>query len=195
MLFLICLFVMEDQVVLVNEYDEPVGLAGKMAAHQNGGRLHRAISIFIFNKKGETMLQQRADSKYHSPGLWTNTTCGHPLPDESPVAAAHRKLQQEMGFDCEMYEAFSFTYQADVGNGLMENEFDHVIFGMYEKDPVLNPHEAKNWKWMNIYALKKDLKKNPMLYTPWLKLAIGQVIEHYAGTAGEQKRSSSGFGK
>ncbi len=186
---------MEDQVVLVDPYDNDIGVMDKLEAHQNGGQLHRAISIFIFNKKGELMLQQRADSKYHSGNLWTNTVCSHPLHGESPVEAAHRRLMSEMGFDCDMYETFSFTYSADVGSGLTEKEFDHVIFGLYDKEPKLNPEEAKSWKWVRLYDLKKDLKKHPELYTQWLKIVMDEVIKHYNEDINSPKRSASGFGK
>ena len=186
---------MEEQVVLVDAYDSEIGTIGKMDAHSDGGKLHRGISIFVFNKKGELMLQQRADSKYHSGGLWTNTTCGHPLRGESPVATAHRKIVQEMGFDCEMYESFSTTYHADVGNGLSEWEFLHVIFGVYDGEPRLNQDEAKAWKWIRLYALKKDVKKNPSSYSAWLRIILNQVIKHFNEDISLQKRSSSGFGK
>ncbi len=179
----------QEKVVLVDSYDNEIGVEEKLKAHTNGGTLHRAISIFIFDKKGETMLQQRADTKYHCAGLWSNTTCGHPLPGENPGTTAHRKLMQEMGFDCDMFEAFSFTYEAKLSNGLTEKEFDHVFFGTYTGEPKLNPDEAKSWKWMKIYELKRDLKKRPELYTPWLKIVIGEVIAHYRGQSNSPRLS------
>ena len=108
----------EQMVVLVDDHDKEVGLEEKMKAHRNGGKLHRAISVLIFNKEGQTLLQQRADTKYHSSGLWANTCCSHPFKGESAIDAAHRRLEQEMGFDCELEEVFTFIYKVDVGSGL-----------------------------------------------------------------------------
>lgn len=162
---------MEDKVILVDRNDKKIGLDGKMSAHRKG-HLHRAISIFVFNRKGETMLQQRALTKYHSKGLWTNTCCSHPLDGETILHAAHRKLKQEMGFDCKMRESFSFIYKEKVGSGLTEHEFDHVLFGVYDRPPKLNPEEAKDWKWMSMKELRKDAKAHPRRYTAWLKVLL-----------------------
>jgi isopentenyl-diphosphate delta-isomerase len=118
---------MQDFVILVDEQDNPIGTAEKMEAHQNGGKLHRAFSVLVFNDKGETMLQRRAASKYHCPTLRTNTCCSHPRPDEITLAAATRRLQEEMGFVCPLEEKFTFLYRAEFSNGLTEHEFDHVF--------------------------------------------------------------------
>ena len=157
-------------VVLVDGQDNEIGLEEKMSAHRNGGKLHRAISVLVFNPDGQTMLQQRADTKYHSPGLWTNTCCSHPFKGESAIDAAHRRLEQEMGFDCELEEAFSFIYKTDVGNGLTEWEFDHVMFGVYDGEPAPNPEEAKGWKWETMGFLKDDIIKNADAYTRWFRI-------------------------
>jgi len=168
---------MGNMVILVDKDDNEVGTAEKMQAHSNGGKLHRAFSVCVFNSKGELMLQRRAKTKYHAGGLWTNTTCSHPTPGEPTIAAAHRRLKEEMGFDCDLHEVFTFTYSADVGNGLTENEIDHVIFGDYDRPPKLNSEEADDWKWINIDELSKDVRVHPELYTPWLKISLDKIIK------------------
>ncbi len=165
------------KVILVDEKDEQIGIAEKLSAHSNGGKLHRAMSVFIFNSLGETMLQKRAGTKYHSKLQWTNTCCGHPYPGENISTAAHRRLFEEMGFDCQMKEVFSFVYHAEVGNGLKENEFDHVFFGTYDGVPNPNSNEAEDWKWIGLQELKEDIEKNPDQYTPWLKIILERVLE------------------
>ncbi len=167
-----------EQVILVDHDDREVGLEEKLKAHQGGGKLHRAFSIFIFNRKGETMLQQRASTKYHGGGLWTNTVCSHPRKGETPLQAAHRRLKEEMGFDCDLREVFAFEYRADMGNGLTEHESDHVIFGSFDQEPRPNPEEAQAWKWIGLQDLKEEIAKNPGSYTPWLRIAIENVIKH-----------------
>jgi isopentenyl-diphosphate delta-isomerase len=168
-----------EQVILVDHNDRQIGLEEKMKAHQNGGKLHRAFSIFVFNKKGETMLQQRAAKKYHGGGLWSNTVCSHPRVGETTIQAAHRRLREEMGFDCELREVFAFEYEARMDKGLTEHEFDHVIFGTYEMDPKPNPEEVQDWKWVPLETLKSDLERDPKSFTPWLRIAIDNVIKHY----------------
>ena len=164
-------------VVLVDKDDNEIGVEEKLRAHQNGGKLHRAISIFVFNSKGETMVQRRALSKYHSQGRWANTACSHPYPNESVLDAAHRRLKEEMGFDCEMREAFTFPYKAEVGNGLTEQEFDHVLFGSYEGEPKPDSNEVMDWKWISLDELMADIRASPDNYAEWLKLMISKVIE------------------
>ena len=170
---------MPEQVILVDHNDKAIGYEEKLKAHQNGGKLHRAISIFIFNKKGETMLQQRAETKYHGGGLWSNTVCSHPRKGETPVQAAHRRLKEEMGFDCEMHEVFGFEYEAKMDKELTEHEYDHVIFGWYDKNPKPNPEEVQDWKWVKLDELKKGLQKTPKNFTPWVKISIQDIIKHY----------------
>ncbi|MGC8710423.1 MAG: isopentenyl-diphosphate Delta-isomerase [Candidatus Micrarchaeia archaeon] len=168
---------MREKVILVDEKDNEIGTEEKMKAHTNGGKLHRAISIFVFNRNGELMLQQRAFTKYHAKGKWTNTVCTHPRPGESVAAAAHRRLAEEMGFDCDLREVFSFVYTADVGSNLTENEYDHVFFGEYDGEPKPNPAEAASWKWIKLEELKEDVAKNPDNYTPWLRIMLDRVLK------------------
>ncbi|RLJ08892.1 MAG: isopentenyl-diphosphate delta-isomerase [Candidatus Aenigmatarchaeota archaeon] len=167
-----------EKVILVDEKDNEIGTEEKIKAHQNGGKLHRAFSIFIFNSQGQMLIHRRAAIKYHSPGLWTNACCSHPRPGESLKEAVHRRLKEEMGFDCELEESFSFIYKADVGNGLTEWEFDHVFTGRFDGEPEPNPKEVDDWKWMNIDELKKDIEQNPEKYTPWFRIAFERVVNH-----------------
>ncbi|MGI0141631.1 MAG: isopentenyl-diphosphate Delta-isomerase [Candidatus Micrarchaeales archaeon] len=166
------------EVILVDENDKQIGTMEKMAAHSNGAKLHRAFSIFVFNSKGECMMQRRALTKYHSIGQWTNTCCSHPFAGESISDAAHRRLKEEMGFDCDLTEEFSFIYRAEVGKGLTEHEYDHVLFGIYNGAAKPNPEEVDSYKWVSLEALSEDVKKNPSNYTPWLKIALNRVIEY-----------------
>ncbi|MBL8031582.1 MAG: isopentenyl-diphosphate Delta-isomerase [Candidatus Doudnabacteria bacterium] len=167
---------MQEHIVLVNEQDEQVGTEEKLRAHELG-LLHRAFSIFVFNSRGELMLQQRALHKYHCGGLWTNTCCSHPRVGEGTAAAAHRRLQEEMGFDCELREVFSFVYKVPFANGLTEHEFDHVFVGTYDADPVLNPEEAAAWKWISPTDLQAAIAKDPDNYTYWLKVALPDLLQ------------------
>lgn len=164
----------QEQVILVNESDEPIGEMEKMLAHEQG-LLHRAFSVFIFNPKGEVMLQQRALNKYHSPGLWTNTCCSHPRPGETTEQAASRRLKEEMGFDCTLQHKFSFIYKVQFDNGLYEHELDHVYTGVYEGEPSLNPDEVNTFKWMKWEQLLVDVNTNASDYTFWLR----QILEQH----------------
>ena len=165
---------MEEFVVLVDQDDQKLGLMEKQQAHVTG-LLHRAFSVFIFNSKGELMIQQRAASKYHSPTLWTNTCCSHPRDKETYEEAAHRRLQEEMGFDCELEYKFNFIYKAHLENDLIEHELDHVFIGTFDEDPKLNPEEVMAYRWVELDDLKKDIDKNPQNYTAWFKI----IFEHY----------------
>lgn len=169
----------DQKVILVDENDNPIGEEDKMDAHKNGGKLHRAFSIFVFNSKGETLLQQRAATKYHAPMLWANTCCSHPFPREDIMHAAHRRLMEELDMDCGMHEAFSFVYKAPVGNGLTEWEFDHVVIGFSDDDPVPNKDEVMAYRWMGLDSLREDMKKNPDMYVPWLKISFDRLKEAY----------------
>ena len=164
---------MEEKVILVSEVDEQLGLMAKMEAHEKG-ILHRAFSVFIFNKKGELLLQQRALDKYHSPGLWTNTCCSHQRDGESNIEAGKRRLQEEMGFNCDLKELFWFVYKASFDNGLTEHELDHVMIGHYDDDPIVNLEEAAAFKWMPLEDVKKDMQKQPELYTEWFKIIFNE---------------------
>jgi len=164
---------LEEKVILVSEVDEQLGLMAKMEAHEKG-ILHRAFSVFIFNKKGELLLQQRALDKYHSPGLWTNTCCSHQRDGESNIEAGKRRLQEEMGFNCDLKELFWFVYKASFDNGLTEHELDHVMIGHYEDDPIVNLDEAAAFKWMTLEDVKKDMELQPELYTEWFKIIFNE---------------------
>ena len=166
-----------EYVILVDEQDKETGTMEKLQAHAEG-LLHRAISVFVFNTNGELLLQQRALDKYHSAGLWTNTCCSHPRPGESLADAAHRRLQEEMGMNCELDEAFSFTYKAELEHGLTEHELDHVFTGITDAHPLLNPTEAAAWRYMRINELQHDIAEQPGVYTEWFKICIK---EHIAG--------------
>ena len=166
-----------EHVVLVNEQDQQIGIMEKMAAHIVP-RLHRAFSIFIFNSKGELLLQQRALSKYHSPGLWTNTCCSHPCDGETLEQATSRRLMEEMGMQCDMHEVFTFIYKAPVGLGLIEHEFDHVWFGKTDEVPQINTEEVASWKYMRLEDLQADIKAHPELYTEWFKISFDEILRH-----------------
>lgn len=167
----------KENVILVNENDEQIGLMEKIEAHEKA-LLHRAFSVFIINNKGELMLQQRALHKYHSPGLWTNTCCSHQREGESNISAGKRRLQEEMGFVTDLAEAVSFIYKAPFDNGLTEHEYDHVMIGTYNDAPVINPDEVADWKWMDVQAVKEDIGQNPDNYTAWFKIIFDKFYQH-----------------
>ena len=167
----------EEQVILVNEQDEQIGLMPKMEAHEKAV-LHRAVSVFIFNSKNELMLQQRAAHKYHSPLLWTNTCCSHQRDGETNIEAGTRRLSEEMGFTTALKEVTTFIYKAPFDNGLTEHEFDHVMTGFYEMDPVINKEEVEAWKWMPVEAVKPDIESNPEIYTAWFKIIFKNFYTH-----------------
>jgi isopentenyl-diphosphate delta-isomerase len=163
-----------QQVILVNEQDVPTGAMEKMEAHKKG-ELHRAFSIFIFNTKGEMLLQQRAANKYHSGGLWTNTCCSHPQPDEDLRDAAQRRLQQEMGFTIELGKIFDFIYRADFNNGLTEYEFDHVFAGEYEGPVAYNKDEVMDYCYKNMDDVRRSLEQQPHKFSKWFQLAFPKI--------------------
>jgi isopentenyl-diphosphate Delta-isomerase len=167
----------QKDIILVSENDTPVGESNKDEVHKKGF-LHRAFSVFILNKDGDVLLQKRASIKYHSAGLWTNACCSHPKPGEETSDAAHRRLQEEMGFDCNLEEIFSFVYRAEFENNLIENEFDHVYLGYY--DGKINPetNEVEDYKWINPEMLEKNIKNNPNLYTAWLKICFDKFLKY-----------------
>ncbi len=168
---------MEEQVILVNENDEQIGLMPKLEAHEKGV-LHRAFSVFIFNEKKELMLQQRALSKYHSPGLWTNTCCSHQRDGETSLEAGARRLEEEMGFSVPLKETTSFIYRAPFDNGLTEHELDHILIGDFNGEPQINESEVANWKWMPLEDVRADIGKNPDLYTAWFKIIFDKFYNH-----------------
>ena len=160
-----------ENVILVDEKDNQVGLMPKLEAHQKG-LLHRAFSVFIFNSDYKLLLQKRASSKYHSGGLWTNTCCSHPRDGEDTIDAANRRLNEEMGIKTSLRKVFDFIYTAELDNNLIENEFDHVLYGVYDIDPILNKEEAEDFKWIDMETLKNDIENNKDQYTVWFKIAF-----------------------
>lgn len=167
----------EEQVILVNEKDEQIGTMPKLEAHKKGV-LHRAFSVFVLNDQGELLLQQRAASKYHSPLLWTNSCCSHQRVSESNIEAGKRRLFEEMGFVTELKDVVSFIYKAPFDNGLTEHEFDHVLVGGYNEDPIINMDEVNDFKWMTMENVKVDMELHPKLYTEWFKIIFDKFYKH-----------------
>ena len=161
----------EEQIILVDKDDKQVGLMSKLEAHEKGV-LHRAFSIFIFNSKYELLLQKRASSKYHSGGLWTNTCCSHPREGEDTLDAANRRLNEEMGIKTSLRKVYDFIYKAELDNQLTEHEFDHVFYGVFDNDPILNKDEAEDFKWVDMETLNNDIIKDEDNYTVWFKIAF-----------------------
>lgn len=158
-----------EYVILVDENDQEIGKMEKIEAHEKA-LLHRAFSVFVFNEKKELLLQQRALTKYHSAGLWTNTCCSHPRVGETIEQAAHRRLMEEMGFDCELSTKTSFIYKAAFENGLTEHEFDHILVGNYNGSININNQEVASYKWVSIAWLQNDMIQNPQDYTAWFTI-------------------------
>ena len=165
---------MKQQVVLVDKNNRKIGVEEKIKAHKEG-KLHRAFSIFIFNSRGELLIQQRAKTKYHSGGLWSNTVCSHPKPNETYLQTAHRRLKEEMGFDCKLKRLFCFIYNTGFQNGLIENEYDCVFIGKFDGKPKPNLKEVMNYRWISLKQLKQDILKNPNKYSVWLKIALNRI--------------------
>lgn len=165
-----------EQVILVNERDEEIGIMEKMEAHQKA-LLHRAFSVFIFNSKGEMLMQQRALTKYHSGGLWTNACCSHPKPGEETLKGAERRLQEEMGFITGLDKVFDFTYKAPFDNGLTEHEFDHVFVGNFEGEIKPSVVEVRDYCYKNMEDISNSMQSHPQKYTAWFHLAFPKVYE------------------
>lgn len=165
----------QDQVILVNENDVAIGSMEKMAAHEQG-KLHRAFSVFVFNAKGELLIHKRAEDKYHSAGLWTNTCCSHPRPGENTLSAAIRRLKEEMGMTVELNEVFHFQYHVTFDNGLIEHELDHVFFGWSSDLPVINPEEVAEFQYVGLNELEHWIKERPADFTAWFKICLPNVI-------------------
>ena len=172
-----------ELLILVDEEDNEIGLKDKLSVHQEG-ILHRAFSVFIFNSKRELLLQQRADEKYHSGGLWSNTCCSHPNSEEKFPETILRRLKEEMGMESEIDTEFQFKflYQTPFENGLKEHELDYVFFGQSDEKPVPNPHEVQNYKYVSLENLSKEISNNPNQYSVWLKICLPQVISHFKKT-------------
>jgi isopentenyl-diphosphate delta-isomerase len=164
----------KQQVVLVDKNNRKIGIEEKIKSHKEG-KLHRAFSIFILNSKGELLLQQRAKTKYHSAKLWSNSVCSHPKPNETYLQATHRRLKEEMGFDCKLKKLFCFIYNTGFKNGLIENEYDCVFIGKFDGKPKPNHKEIMNYKWISMKELKKDIISHPNKYSVWLKIALNRI--------------------
>jgi isopentenyl-diphosphate Delta-isomerase len=167
----------QEFVILVDENDSETGIMEKMEAHRKA-LLHRAISVFIFNSKGEWLLQQRAFDKYHSGGLWTNACCSHPSPGETTMAAAIRRLNEEMGMEARLQSLFRFQYQATLENGITEHEVDHVFIGISDSEPVINQGEANDWRYVSTHHLSEEMIAAPESFTVWFKIIFEQVRDH-----------------
>jgi isopentenyl-diphosphate delta-isomerase len=168
---------MTEDIILVNEQDERIGLGEKLAVHEKG-LLHRAFSVLVYNSKGELLIQQRAQTKYHWPGIWANSCCSHPKPDEKTSDAAHRRLQEELGFDCPVEEQFSFHYTATYNNGLIENEIDHVFYGTYDGEVKPNPEEVQDYAWVAPETVLEDVRANPQKYCPWFIIILEKISDN-----------------
>ncbi len=168
-----------EEVILVDQDDNAIGTMEKMEAHHKG-LLHRAFSVVIFNSKGEILLQKRAQSKYHSAGLWTNACCSHPLPNESMEVATRRKLKQEMGIDLKTEYAYKFIYRIDLESELIEHEYDHVFTGVFDGEPIINTHEVEDWKFISMKRLRDEVSASPENYTYWFKLILNQLATQNA---------------
>lgn len=170
-----------ETVILVNTADQPVGRMEKFEAHQRG-LLHRAFSVFLFNERGETLLQQRAAGKYHSPLLWTNSCCSHQREGESNLEAATRRLNEELGIDpsqiSELKDSFHFIYRAEFDNGLTEHELDHVILGRFDGSVTLNAEEVEAVRWISMTDLTREMEANPEQFTAWFQIIFREYQSH-----------------
>lgn len=166
-----------ETVVLVDEADRAIGIAPKLGVHRTG-QLHRAVSVFITDGSGGILLQQRAPGKYHSPGMWSNAACGHPRPGERAMDAAGRRLLEEMGIECALEQAGTFLYCADLGEGLIEHELDHVFVGKWDARPDPDPGEVGGWRWVACDMLLAELASRPAQYTAWLPRALAVAATH-----------------
>lgn len=171
--------VAQEKVVLVNEQDEAIGIEDKTRAHLLGA-LHRSFSVFVVNAAGQLLVQKRALTKYHSRGLWSNTCCGHPRPDEAIGKASRRRLKEEMGFESELSELFDFVYRANLEDGLIEHEYDHVLVGRFEGVPKPNPAEIAEWMWVDMTTLSMDLTEHPEHYTYWFRISFDWFLRAVA---------------
>ena len=160
-----------EQVILVDAQDSAIGARDKLEAHLRG-ELHRAFSVFVLNADGQLLMQRRAEAKYHTAGLWSNTCDGHPYPGETVLHAAQRRLAEEMGIDCPLVERATFPYRAELGQDLTEHEIDHLLIGRYDLDPEPDPAEVGEWKWMELRAVAEDVEAHPDRYVPWLGIAL-----------------------
>ena len=166
------------EVVLVDENDNVLGSMEKMQAHLEG-RLHRAFSVIVFNDNDEMLIHKRANDKYHCGGLWTNACCSHPRLNESPKAGATRRMQEEMGFTTQLDYIGQFIYRTEFKNGLIENELDHIFVGRFNGQPIPNPYEVEDFKYVGLDKLKVDIENSPENYTVWFKKIVKDYIQEF----------------
>ena len=183
---------MDAEVILVNEKDEPVGVIEKMEAHRRG-LLHRAFSVFLFNKKGDMLLQQRAFTKYHSGGLWSNACCSHPLPGEDLMTAVKRRLKEELGIEASVKKIFDFVYRCEFEHGMLEYEFDHVFVGEYEGEINFDPSEVNQYTYKTMEEIEDSLSfHSQQQYTSWFNIAFPKIKEwwknYFKATSVESKK-------
>ncbi len=169
---------LEDELILVDEKDVEIGFMPKLEVHQKG-LLHRAFSILVFNSKGQLLIQKRASAKYHSANLWTNTCCSHPKKGETVDEAVQRRLMEEMGIECDLKFAYKFIYKTEFENNLTEHEFDYVYLGEFDGNPILNPEEASEYKWIYLSDLRNDMQQNPANYTFWFKIILKEHLKSF----------------
>jgi isopentenyl-diphosphate Delta-isomerase len=174
--------VVEDEVILVDENDRETGTAPKLQAHRDGA-LHRAFSVFLFNSKGEVLLQRRADEKYHSAGLWSNTCCSHPRPGEDTDLAAARRLVEEMGLEVPLVHVFAFTYRSGFADGLWEHEYDHVYIGRTDAEPRPDPAEVAGWRWSAPEEVAREMVSHPERFTVWFREPFEEIVARRAWEA------------
>ena len=167
---------MQEQVILVNKKDQPIGLMDKLDAHEKGA-LHRAVSVFIFNSDNQLLIQRRSLEKYHTPGIWSNTACTHPRSNESTILCANRRLFEEMGIIAKIRPVFNFLYKAEFSNNLIEHELDHVFIGFTNKKPNPNPEEVCDWKYIDEISLRASLNDRPEAFSPWFKMCYMRVFQ------------------
>lgn len=167
----------DEQVVVVDASDHALGSASKLEVHRTGA-LHRAVSVLVTDGAGNVLLQRRAAGKYHSAGLWTNTCCGHPRPEEPAAVAAARRLDEEMGVRCALQHAGTFRYRAALEQGLVEHEIDHVFVGCWTGEPSPDPREASTWRWAPAAALHEEVRRHPERYTAWLERVLEISAQH-----------------
>lgn len=173
--------IIKDYILLVNENDEEIGMGEKMEVHKTG-ILHRAFSIFVFNSENKLLLQKRAVSKYHSGGLLTNTCCSHQRQGEDLYETIHRRLIEEMGFDCDLDEIFTLKYRAELDNDLIEHEIDHVFVGRFDGEPIPNPDEVDDYAWVDLEDILSEVSESPEKFTYWFKLLI-DIVNKYVMTS------------
>ena len=164
------------EVILVDQDDNPTGKMEKLEVHQKG-LMHRAVTVYVFNARGELLLQRRAENKYHCGGLWSNTCCGHPFPGETTQHAAERRLREEMGISLALNPAFEISYKLALDNGLTEHEYGHIFFGMTDALPELNPQEADAWRYSSLAKVQLEIAANAERFTPWFLYTIQKVLD------------------